>query len=100
MHILIVIQPCVPLCGTVVGLKIRSCVLVSKQHLVMTLVDLLFLFHLQKSAILTTVGVLEQPLGNARLHVARLVAALLQTNAPSICQELCNLATMDLLLVG
>uniref|UniRef100_A0A665UI19 Serine/threonine-protein phosphatase 6 regulatory subunit 2-like n=1 Tax=Echeneis naucrates TaxID=173247 RepID=A0A665UI19_ECHNA len=53
----------------------------------------------KKSAILTTVGVLEQPLGNARLHVARLVAALLQTNAPSICQELCNLATMDLLLV-
>lgn len=47
-----------------------------------------------------TVGILEQPLGNARLHVARLVAALLQTNSPSICQELCNLATMDLLLVG
>ncbi|KAA8578341.1 hypothetical protein FQN60_006020, partial [Etheostoma spectabile] len=35
----------------------------------------------KKSAILTTVGVLEQPLGNARLHVARLVAALLQTSA-------------------
>ncbi|KAM9824234.1 serine/threonine-protein phosphatase 6 regulatory subunit 2a [Neosynchiropus ocellatus] len=52
----------------------------------------------KKSAILTTVGVLEQPLGNARLHVARLVAALLQTNAPNICQELCNLGTMDLLL--
>uniref|UniRef100_A0AAQ4PQZ4 Protein phosphatase 6 regulatory subunit 2 n=1 Tax=Gasterosteus aculeatus aculeatus TaxID=481459 RepID=A0AAQ4PQZ4_GASAC len=52
----------------------------------------------KKSAILTTVGVLEQPLGNARLHMARLVAALLQTSAPSICQELCNLATMDLLL--
>ncbi|XP_068573191.1 serine/threonine-protein phosphatase 6 regulatory subunit 2a isoform X1 [Cebidichthys violaceus] len=52
----------------------------------------------KKSAILTTVGLLEQPLGNARLHVARLVAALLQTSAPSICQELCNLATMDLLL--
>ncbi|XP_020502802.1 serine/threonine-protein phosphatase 6 regulatory subunit 2a isoform X1 [Labrus bergylta] len=52
----------------------------------------------KKSAILTTVGVLEQPLGNARLHVARLVAALLQTSAPSVCQELCNLATMDLLL--
>ncbi|XP_056131809.1 serine/threonine-protein phosphatase 6 regulatory subunit 2-like isoform X2 [Lampris incognitus] len=52
----------------------------------------------KKSAILTTVGVLEEPLGNARLHVARLVAALLQTSAPSICQELCNLATMDQLL--
>uniref|UniRef100_A0A8C6NX31 Protein phosphatase 6, regulatory subunit 2a n=1 Tax=Nothobranchius furzeri TaxID=105023 RepID=A0A8C6NX31_NOTFU len=54
----------------------------------------------KKSAILTTVGVLEQPLGNARLHVARLVAALLQTSVSSICQELCNLAIMDLLLVG
>lgn len=76
-----------------------SCVLVSKQHFV-TPVNALFSFPLQKSAILTTVGVLEQPLGNARLHVARLVAALLQTSAPSICQELCNLATMDLLLVS
>ncbi|XP_034163222.1 serine/threonine-protein phosphatase 6 regulatory subunit 2a isoform X2 [Pangasianodon hypophthalmus] len=52
----------------------------------------------KKSAILTTVGVLEQPLGNARLHVARLVAALLQTSDSSICQELCRLNTMDLLL--
>ncbi|XP_046878878.1 serine/threonine-protein phosphatase 6 regulatory subunit 2a isoform X1 [Hypomesus transpacificus] len=52
----------------------------------------------KKSAILTTVGLLEEPLGNARLHVARLVAALLQTSAPSICQELCQLSTMDLLL--
>ncbi|XP_054656096.1 serine/threonine-protein phosphatase 6 regulatory subunit 2a isoform X2 [Dunckerocampus dactyliophorus] len=52
----------------------------------------------KKGAILTTVGVLDQPLGNARLHVARLVAALLQTTSPSICQELCNLGTMDLLL--
>ncbi|XP_060770249.1 serine/threonine-protein phosphatase 6 regulatory subunit 2a isoform X3 [Neoarius graeffei] len=52
----------------------------------------------KKSAILTTVGVLEQPLGNARLHVARLVASLLQTSDTSICQELCKLNTMDLLL--
>lgn len=58
------------------------------------------LFPSQKSAILTTVGILEQPLGNARLHVARLVASLLQTSVPNICQELCNLATMDLLLVS
>uniref|UniRef100_A0A673YAH4 Protein phosphatase 6, regulatory subunit 2a n=1 Tax=Salmo trutta TaxID=8032 RepID=A0A673YAH4_SALTR len=54
----------------------------------------------KKSAILTTVGLLEEPLGNARLHVARLVAALLQTSAPSVCQELCKLTTMDQLLVG
>uniref|UniRef100_A0AAR2J724 Protein phosphatase 6, regulatory subunit 2a n=1 Tax=Pygocentrus nattereri TaxID=42514 RepID=A0AAR2J724_PYGNA len=53
----------------------------------------------KKSAILTTVGVLEQPLGNARLHVARLVASLLQTSDHSVCQELCRLNTMDLLLV-
>ncbi|XP_026870066.2 serine/threonine-protein phosphatase 6 regulatory subunit 2a [Electrophorus electricus] len=52
----------------------------------------------KKSAILTTVGVLEQPLGNARLHVARLVASLLQSSDHSICQELCRLNTMDLLL--
>lgn len=68
-------------------------------NVVKTLVDLVLSFCVQKSAILTTVGVLEEPLGNARLHVARLVAALLQTSAPSICQELCKLATMDLLLV-
>lgn len=52
----------------------------------------------QKSAILTTVGVLERPLGNARLHVARLVASLLQTNCPSVCQELSRLNTIDILL--
>uniref|UniRef100_A0A8C5AXG5 Serine/threonine-protein phosphatase 6 regulatory subunit 2-like n=1 Tax=Gadus morhua TaxID=8049 RepID=A0A8C5AXG5_GADMO len=52
----------------------------------------------KKSAILTTVGLLEEPLGNARLHVARLVAALLQTNSPSVCMELCRLSSMDLLL--
>uniref|UniRef100_A0A8C2A1H2 Protein phosphatase 6, regulatory subunit 2a n=1 Tax=Cyprinus carpio TaxID=7962 RepID=A0A8C2A1H2_CYPCA len=52
----------------------------------------------RSGAILTTVGVLEQPLGSARLHVARLVASLLQTCDLSICQEICRLNTMDLLL--
>ncbi|KAI1888005.1 hypothetical protein AGOR_G00180590 [Albula goreensis] len=52
----------------------------------------------KKTAILTTIGLLEEPLGNARLHVARLVASLLQTSTPSISQELCRLNTMDLLL--
>uniref|UniRef100_A0A8D0P9L0 Serine/threonine-protein phosphatase 6 regulatory subunit 2 n=1 Tax=Sus scrofa TaxID=9823 RepID=A0A8D0P9L0_PIG len=52
----------------------------------------------KKKAILTTIGVLEEPLGNARLHGARLVAALLHTNTPSINQELCRLNTMGLLL--
>lgn len=55
---------------------------------------------LQKAAILTTIGVLEEPLGNARLHGARLMAALLHTNTPSINQELCRLNTMGLLLVS
>lgn len=54
----------------------------------------------QKPAILTTLGVLEEPLGNARLHGSRLIAALLHTNTPSINQELCRLSTMDLLLVS
>ncbi|XP_032077918.1 serine/threonine-protein phosphatase 6 regulatory subunit 2 isoform X3 [Thamnophis elegans] len=48
--------------------------------------------------ILTTIGILEEPLGNARLHGTRLVAALLHTNTPSVNQELCRLNTMDLLL--
>ncbi|NXB58287.1 PP6R2 phosphatase, partial [Struthidea cinerea] len=52
----------------------------------------------KKPAILTTLGVLEEPLGNARLHGSRLIAALLHTNTPSINQELCRLSTMDLLL--
>ncbi|XP_034841891.1 serine/threonine-protein phosphatase 6 regulatory subunit 2 isoform X10 [Mirounga leonina] len=52
----------------------------------------------EKTAILTTIGVLEEPLGNARLHSARLTAALLHTNTPSINQELCRLNTMGLLL--
>uniref|UniRef100_A0A8C9PLU0 Protein phosphatase 6 regulatory subunit 2 n=1 Tax=Spermophilus dauricus TaxID=99837 RepID=A0A8C9PLU0_SPEDA len=52
----------------------------------------------KKKAILTTVGVLEEPLGSARLHGARLVAALLHADSPSIHQELCRLSTMDLLL--
>lgn len=52
----------------------------------------------KKMSILTTIGVLEEPLGNARLHGARLIAALLHTNTPSINYELCRLNTMDLLL--
>ncbi|XP_057597272.1 serine/threonine-protein phosphatase 6 regulatory subunit 2 isoform X2 [Hippopotamus amphibius kiboko] len=52
----------------------------------------------KKAAILTTVGVLEEPLGSARLHGARLVAALLHTDTPSVNQELCRLDTMGVLL--
>ncbi|XP_048862173.1 serine/threonine-protein phosphatase 6 regulatory subunit 2-like isoform X2 [Brienomyrus brachyistius] len=52
----------------------------------------------KKCAMLTSLGVLEEPLGNARLHVARLVAALLQSCTPGVAGELCRLNTMDLLL--
>ncbi|XP_077196738.1 serine/threonine-protein phosphatase 6 regulatory subunit 2 isoform X2 [Paroedura picta] len=52
----------------------------------------------KRSSILTTIGVLEEPLGNARLHGARLIAALLHTDTAAINQELCRLNTMDLLL--
>ncbi|XP_041441013.1 protein phosphatase 6 regulatory subunit 2 L homeolog isoform X2 [Xenopus laevis] len=52
----------------------------------------------KKESILTTIGVLEEPLGNARLHTTHLIAALLHTNTPGINQELCRLSTMDLLL--
>ncbi|XP_073508681.1 serine/threonine-protein phosphatase 6 regulatory subunit 2 isoform X2 [Phyllobates terribilis] len=52
----------------------------------------------KKESILTTIGILEEPLGNARLHTTRLIAALLQANTSSINQELCRLRTMDLLL--
>ncbi|XP_034542345.1 serine/threonine-protein phosphatase 6 regulatory subunit 2 isoform X2 [Notolabrus celidotus] len=55
----------------------------------------------KRNPILTTLGVLEEPLGNTRLHVARLVASLLYTSSAShavVAQELCRLNTMDLLL--
>lgn len=55
----------------------------------------------KRNPMLTTLGVLEEPLGNTRLHVARLVASLLYTSSAShavIAQELCRLNTMDLLL--
>lgn len=55
----------------------------------------------KRDHMLTTLGVLEEPLGNTRLHVARLVASLLYTSSSShavVAQELCRLNTMDLLL--
>ncbi|XP_047451518.1 serine/threonine-protein phosphatase 6 regulatory subunit 2 isoform X2 [Mugil cephalus] len=55
----------------------------------------------KRAPMLTTLGVLEEPLGNTRLHVARLVASLLYTSSAShavVAQELCRLNTMDLLL--
>ncbi|XP_024136605.1 serine/threonine-protein phosphatase 6 regulatory subunit 2 isoform X1 [Oryzias melastigma] len=55
----------------------------------------------KREPMLTTLGVLEEPLGNTRLHVARLVASLLYTSSAShavVAQELCRLNTMDVLL--
>ncbi|XP_030645702.1 serine/threonine-protein phosphatase 6 regulatory subunit 2 [Chanos chanos] len=58
----------------------------------------LLLYPPKKCPMLTTLGVLEEPLGNARLHAARLITMLLQTSAPSISQELCRLDILNLLL--
>uniref|UniRef100_A0A4W4G7V4 Protein phosphatase 6, regulatory subunit 2b n=1 Tax=Electrophorus electricus TaxID=8005 RepID=A0A4W4G7V4_ELEEL len=53
----------------------------------------------KRCSMLTTLGILEEPFGNARLHACRLVAALLSTNAPRIHHELCQLDMINLLLV-
>uniref|UniRef100_A0A671LB14 Serine/threonine-protein phosphatase 6 regulatory subunit 2-like n=1 Tax=Sinocyclocheilus anshuiensis TaxID=1608454 RepID=A0A671LB14_9TELE len=52
----------------------------------------------KKCVMLTTMGVLEEPFGNARLHASRLMAALLYTRAPRIHLELCQLNMINLLL--
>lgn len=55
----------------------------------------------KRDPLLTPLGVWEEPLGNTRLHVARLVASLLYTSSSShavVAQELCRLNTMDVLL--
>uniref|UniRef100_A0A8C1MCY6 Protein phosphatase 6, regulatory subunit 2b n=1 Tax=Cyprinus carpio TaxID=7962 RepID=A0A8C1MCY6_CYPCA len=53
----------------------------------------------KKCVMLTTMGILEEPFGNARLHGSRLMAALLYTRAPRIHHELCQLNMINLLLV-
>lgn len=60
------------------------------------------LFHnifIQKPAVKTTVGLLECPLGNTRLHVAKLLSALLATENLKIHESLENLGTFQTLLV-
>uniref|UniRef100_A0A4W5KEC4 Protein phosphatase 6, regulatory subunit 2b n=1 Tax=Hucho hucho TaxID=62062 RepID=A0A4W5KEC4_9TELE len=65
----------------------------------------------RRTPMLTSLGVLEVPLGNCRLHVARLMASLLQTTNMSyytcfddmiynntVTLELCRLQTINLLL--
>lgn len=47
----------------------------------------------------TTVGSLDPPLGNTRLQVAKLFAALVATNSFDVNKELASLGTTELLLV-
>jgi len=47
-----------------------------------------------------TLGVLERPLGNARLQSVRLVATLLATSSAAVSDELTRLGTINILLVG
>ena len=48
---------------------------------------------------LTTVGTLDPPLGNARLQTSKLIAAILATNSDTINAELANLGTLQVLWV-
>ncbi|XP_048886579.1 serine/threonine-protein phosphatase 6 regulatory subunit 3-like isoform X2 [Brienomyrus brachyistius] len=52
----------------------------------------------EKNVLKTTWGVLDPPVGNARLHVVRLVASLLQTNTHTINLELIDLNTVGVIL--
>lgn len=47
-----------------------------------------------------TLGILELPLGNTRLQVARLIATLLSTGSSAVCEELASLGTISILLVS
>ncbi|KAH0946482.1 hypothetical protein HN011_011282 [Eciton burchellii] len=51
-----------------------------------------------KPAVRTTVGLLECPLGNTRLHVAKLINGLLWTENWKIHESLANLGTFQILL--
>lgn len=53
-----------------------------------------------KPAILTTVGVIDKPLGAARLEVAHFIRALLSSNNPAINQSLLDSHTVTLLVVS
>ena len=55
--------------------------------------------QMQKPSMKTTVGVIEVPFGNTRLQIAKLVAALIMLNQPSVHEEFAKLGTVDLLLV-
>lgn len=46
----------------------------------------------------TTLGILDQPLGNTRLQTVRLIAFLLATNRPPVNEELARLGTLNTIL--
>ena len=48
---------------------------------------------------LTTIGTLDPPLGNARLQASKLIAAVLATNSDTINAELAKLGTLKVLWV-
>ncbi|XP_012222165.1 serine/threonine-protein phosphatase 6 regulatory subunit 3 isoform X2 [Linepithema humile] len=73
--------------------KIANATLSYLEHLHKLLLD-----PPHKPAVKTTVGLLECPLGNTRLHVAKLLSALLSTESLKIHESLANLGTFQTLL--
>lgn len=57
-------------------------------------------FLIQLPAMNTTVGLLDPPLGAARLQVAKLMPMLLLTNTHALNVELANLGTLSTLMVS
>ncbi|XP_011697032.1 PREDICTED: serine/threonine-protein phosphatase 6 regulatory subunit 3 isoform X4 [Wasmannia auropunctata] len=74
-------------------IKISNATLPYLEHLHKLLLD-----PPDKPAVKTTVGLLECPLGNTRLHVAKLLSALLATENLKIHESLENLGTFQTLL--
>ncbi|XP_024877270.1 serine/threonine-protein phosphatase 6 regulatory subunit 3 isoform X2 [Temnothorax curvispinosus] len=74
-------------------IKISNATLPYLEHLHKLLLDPPY-----KPAVKTTVGLLECPLGNTRLHVAKLLSALLATENLKIHESLENLGTFQTLL--
>lgn len=55
---------------------------------------------LQKSPIKMTCGVVDPPLGNTRLHIIKLIAALISTHNPKVNKQLSELGTIQVMLVS
>ncbi|XP_029664004.1 serine/threonine-protein phosphatase 6 regulatory subunit 3 isoform X2 [Formica exsecta] len=74
-------------------IKISNAILPYLEHLHKLLLDPPY-----KPAVKTTIGLLDCPLGNTRLHVAKLLSALLSTENLKIHESLANLGTFQTLL--